>query len=42
MASITFNKDVACQIMHKRCNLATNVSTDMTAKASLEISDIFS
>jgi len=31
MNSIKFDKDVACQFMHKRCNLVTNVSTDMTA-----------
>jgi hypothetical protein len=42
MNSIKFDKDVACQIMHKRCNLVTNVSTEMTAKASIEISDNFS
>ena len=40
--NIKFDKDVACQIMHKRCNLFTNVSTNMTAKASIEISDNFS
>jgi hypothetical protein len=31
--NIKFDKDVACQIMHKRCNLVTNVFTNMTAKA---------
>jgi hypothetical protein len=40
--NIKFDKDVACQIMHKRCNLVANVSTNMTAKASIEISDNFS
>jgi hypothetical protein len=36
-----FGRYVICQIMHKWYDLATNVYTDMAAKAS-EISDNFS
>jgi len=42
MNYIKFGRDATCQIMHKWCYLVTHMYTDMTAKASIEISDNFS